>query len=125
MSDQIFLFLVPSMATEIPFGQLLDSLLISASSDGSYKSQVPNVSHQNRQSLRVQCTPWLLYALLTIGKEKIGIMLLLFRIIFRAAKKYFPLWEMGKNCLRDESIVYNSLYTIYNRYAALSAEKVH
>ena len=34
-------------------------------------------------------------------------------------------WEMGKICLRDEIIVYNSLYTIYNRSAALSVEKVH
>ena len=43
-------------------------------------------------------------------------------------QKYFPFWEPGKRgeiCLRDESIVYNSLYTIYNRPAALIVEKVH
>ena len=42
--------------------------------------------------------------------------------------EYFPFWKHGKrgeNCLQDESIVYNSLYTIYNRSAALSVEKVH
>ena len=40
-------------------------------------------------------------------------------------QKYFPFWELGKwgkNCLRDESIVYNNLYRIYNRSAALSVE---
>ena len=31
----------------------------------------------------------------------------------------------GKRFLRDESIVYNSLYTTYNRSAALSVEKVY
>ena len=48
--------------------------------------------------------------------------------ITQSCKNYFPFWEPGKRgryCLRDESIVYNSLYTICNRSAALSFEKIH
>ena len=57
------------------------------------------------------------------------------RIVFSRTKLY--LWlraaknillsgniENGENCLPDESIVSNSLYTIYNKCAALSVEKV-
>ena len=46
----------------------------------------------------------------------------------QSCNNYFPFWERGKrgkNCLRDESIVYNSLYTIYNSSTALFVEKVH
>ena len=49
-------------------------------------------------------------------------------MIDQNCKNYFPLYKpvkRGEHFLRDESIVYNSLYTIYNRSAALSVEKVN
>ena len=46
----------------------------------------------------------------------------------QSCNEYFSFWKpwkRGKNCLQDESVVYNSLYTIYNRSAVLSVETVH
>ena len=43
-----------------------------------------------------------------------------FRSLHQSCKKYLLSGKRGKNCLRDESIVYNSLYTIYNMSAASS-----
>ena len=47
--------------------------------------------------------------------------------VARAAKifSFLGACETGKYFLRDESIVYNSLYTIYKGSAALSVEKIH
>ena len=61
-------------------------------------------------------------------QQVVGSVFDIINTVYQSCKKYFLFWELGKqgsNCLRDESIVYNSLYTIYNRSAALSVEKVH
>ena len=41
----------------------------------------------------------------------------------QSCKKYFSFWETGKFFCGDESIVYNRIYTICNRSAALSVER--
>ena len=64
MSDQIFLFLVPSLATEIPLADLVTALLQPRSSrkEGSGATG----------SFQTEASPWLLYSILTFGERQLG-----------------------------------------------------
>ena len=66
MSDQIFLFLIPSLSVELSLADLLDSLMRSS----TYHSE----SSMTTQNFRVETSPWLLYSLLTFGEKQIGIL---------------------------------------------------
>ena len=74
MSDQIFMFLIPSVAAEFPLVDILDSILGSSPKPAGFqdgdrnKNAVTRISHR----LQVTPTPWLLYSLLTFGEKQIG-----------------------------------------------------
>eukprot|EP00794_Sanderia_malayensis_P007846 gene7846-8695_t len=83
MTDQVFLFFVPSIASEISLHSLLDALLAppghadgesqpqSSQSDKQYQ-RTQQQQQQQQQQLRLAPSPWLLYSLLTFGKEQLA-----------------------------------------------------
>ena len=74
MSDQIFMFLIPSIAAEFPLVDILDSILESSPQPASFQDaeRNKNGATKNCHRLRVNPTPWLLYSLLTFGEKQIG-----------------------------------------------------
>ena len=64
MSNQLFLFLIPSLAEDVPIAELLQSIL--------RLSNVDTTSAEINPGLMVNTTPWLLYGLLSFGEKQIG-----------------------------------------------------
>ena len=66
MSDQIFLFLIPTLSEEVSLACLLESLLKVSTHHG----ELLTTAH----SLCVTASPWLLYSLLSFGEKQIGML---------------------------------------------------
>eukprot|EP00795_Rhopilema_esculentum_P004622 gene4622-20896_t len=64
MSNQLFLFLIPSLAEDVPIADLLQSIL--------RLSNVDTTSTEINPGLMVNATSWLLYGLLSFGEKQIG-----------------------------------------------------
>ena len=70
MSDQVFLFLIPSLSEEVSLAYLLESLLKVSTHHGELSTE--------ENSLFVTASPWLLYSLLSFGEKQIGMLLACF-----------------------------------------------